>query len=54
MDFDKNLPLEQQPASAELAVTISLVGIPAAAYAAGLIFLWFYRVPERVGGAARS
>ncbi len=52
MHFDKNLPLEQQPASAELAVTLSLVGIPALAYSAGLIFLWFYRLPEKVDSRA--
>ena len=51
MHFDKNLPLEQQPPSAELAVILSLVGIPSVAYAAGLIFLWFYRLPERVDPA---
>lgn len=48
MHFDKNLPLEQQPASAEVAVLIALIGIPVFAYACGLIFLWFYRVNERV------
>jgi len=46
MDFDKNLPLEQQPPSAELAVILSLIGIPSLAYTAGLIFLWFYRLPD--------
>lgn len=49
MKFDKNLPLEQQPPSAELAVILSLVGIPSLAYAAGLVFLWFYKLPERLG-----
>jgi Na+/proline symporter len=29
-------------------VTLSLVGIPSLAYTAGLIFLWFYKLPERV------
>jgi GPH family glycoside/pentoside/hexuronide:cation symporter len=53
MDFDKNLPLEQQPASAELAVSLSLIGIPCIGYGLGLVFLWFYRLPERVGGTAR-
>jgi Na+/melibiose symporter-like transporter len=52
MHFDKNLPLEQQPPSAELAVILSLVGIPALAYSAGLIFLWFYRLPEKVDSRA--
>jgi GPH family glycoside/pentoside/hexuronide:cation symporter len=52
MNFDKNLPLEQQPPSAELAVILSLVGIPALAYSAGLIFLWFYRLPEKVDSRA--
>lgn len=54
MHFDKSLPLEQQPASAEFAVVLSLVWIPAFAYAAGLLFLWFYRVPERIGGTVRT
>jgi GPH family glycoside/pentoside/hexuronide:cation symporter len=49
MDFDKNLPLEQQPASAETAVMLSLVGIPIVTYSLGLIFLWFYKVDERLG-----
>ena len=48
MHFDKNLPLEQQPASAEVAVLIALIGIPVFAYLGGLIFLWFYRVDEKV------
>lgn len=46
MHFDKNLPLENQPPSAELAVTLSLVGIPALAYGLGLLFLWFYHLPD--------
>lgn len=54
MNFDKNLPLEQQPPSAELAVILSLVGIPSLAYAAGLVFLWFYKLPERVTPASTS
>lgn len=49
MHFDKNLPLEKQPASAELAVTLSLVGIPALAYGLGLLFLYFYRLPDDLG-----
>jgi glycoside/pentoside/hexuronide:cation symporter, GPH family len=53
MQFDKNLPLEQQPASAELAVMLSLVVIPSVAYGLGLLFLWFYRLPERIDGVAR-
>jgi GPH family glycoside/pentoside/hexuronide:cation symporter len=48
MDFNKNLPLEQQPASAEVAVLIALIGIPVCAYIGGLIFLWFYRVDEKI------
>ncbi len=48
MNFNKALPLEQQPASAELAVILSLVAIPSAAYAGGLLFLWFYRLPDTV------
>jgi Na+/melibiose symporter-like transporter len=48
MNFDKTLPLEQQPAEAALAVQISLIGIPAAAYMIGLILLLFYRLPERL------
>ena len=48
MDFDSKLPLEQQPPSAELAVMLSLVAIPSVAYGLGLVFLWFYRLPERL------
>lgn len=53
MNFDKDLPLEQQPASAEFAVMVSQVAIPVAAYGLALGFLWFYRLPERVGGTVR-
>jgi GPH family glycoside/pentoside/hexuronide:cation symporter len=49
MGFDKNLPLENQPDSAQLAVYIGLVWIPAAVYTLGFTLLWFYRLPERVG-----
>jgi GPH family glycoside/pentoside/hexuronide:cation symporter len=51
MHFDKNLPLDKQPATAELAVTLSLVGIPSLAYGLGLLFLWFYRLPDDLGRA---
>jgi len=53
MDFDSKLPLEKQPPSAEFAVMLSLVAIPSVAYALGLVFLWFYRLPEVVGGRLR-
>jgi GPH family glycoside/pentoside/hexuronide:cation symporter len=53
MGFDKNLALESQPASAQLAVYIGLVWIPSAAYTLGFILLWFYRLPERVGNEMR-
>jgi len=53
MDFDSKLPLEKQPASAEVAVMLSLVAIPSLAYALGLVFLWFYRLPERIGDRER-
>jgi GPH family glycoside/pentoside/hexuronide:cation symporter len=52
MDFDSKLPLEQQPPSAELAVMLSLVAIPSLAYGLGLVFLWFYRLPEQLDGRA--
>lgn len=48
MNFDSKLPLEQQPPSAGLAVMLSLVAIPSIAYGLGLVFLWFYRLPERI------
>ena len=54
MHFDSKLPLEQQPPSAELAVMLSLVAIPSLAYGLGLVFLWFYRLPERVGEQDRA
>jgi GPH family glycoside/pentoside/hexuronide:cation symporter len=54
MDFDSKLPLEQQPPSAELAVMLSLVAIPSVAYGLGLVFLWFYRLPEQIEGRATA
>ncbi|MEZ5459264.1 MAG: MFS transporter [Steroidobacteraceae bacterium] len=48
MHFNKNLPLEQQPATAEVAVLVALVGIPVCAYLGGLLFLWFYRIEEKL------
>jgi GPH family glycoside/pentoside/hexuronide:cation symporter len=53
MGFDKNLPLEQQPDSAQLAVYIGLVWIPAVVYTLGYGLLWFYRLPEKVGDGFR-
>ncbi len=49
MGFNKELALEDQPESAQLAVYIGLVWIPAGVYALGYVLLWFYRLPERVG-----
>ncbi len=54
MNFDSKLPLEQQPASAEFAVMLSLVAIPSVAYGLGLVFLWFYRLPEKLEGRAAA
>jgi GPH family glycoside/pentoside/hexuronide:cation symporter len=48
MNFDKTMPLDQQPAEAALAVQISLIGIPVAAYTFGLFLLFFYRLPEQL------
>lgn len=53
MNFDSKLPLEKQPPSAELAVMLSLVAIPSLAYGLGLVFLWFYRLPEKIGDRER-
>jgi glycoside/pentoside/hexuronide:cation symporter, GPH family len=53
MNFNSKLPLENQPASAEVAVMLGLVAIPCVAYGLGLLFLWFYRLPERIGGQVR-
>ena len=53
MGFDKNLPLEQQPESANLAVYIGLVWIPAAVYSIGFALLWCYQLPEKVGDRIR-
>ncbi len=53
MNFDSKLPLEQQPPSAGLAVMLSLVAIPSIAYGLGLVFLWFYRLPERIDDRER-
>jgi len=53
MGFDKNLPLNAQPDSAQLAVTIGLVWIPAIAYALGFVLLLFYKLPETIGGEVK-
>jgi GPH family glycoside/pentoside/hexuronide:cation symporter len=54
MNFDSKLPLEKQPPSAELAVMLSLVAIPSVAYGLGLVFLWFYRLPEQLDDRATA
>lgn len=53
MGFDGNLPLEEQPASAELAVYIGLVWIPTVVYILGFVLLMFYKLPERIGDAVK-
>jgi GPH family glycoside/pentoside/hexuronide:cation symporter len=53
MGFDKAVPLEQQPASAELAVYIGLVWIPVVTYALGFLLLSFYKLPEKIGDEIR-
>lgn len=50
MGFDKNLPLEQQPESANLAIYIGVIWIPVAMYAIGFVSLLFYRLPEVISG----
>jgi len=53
MGFDKNLALEAQPDSAQLAVYIGAVWIPVVVYLIGFILLWFYRLPEQIGDQAK-
>ncbi len=53
LHFDGKLPLDQQPASAELALYIGLVWLPIAMYAAALLFLTRYRLTEVIDGEAR-
>lgn len=53
MNFDSKLPLEKQPPSAGVAVMLSLVAIPSLAYGLALVFLRFYRLPERIGDRDR-
>lgn len=53
-DFNKNLPVEQQPASAETAIIASMVWLPALAWGLSIIFLWFYRLPERLDAEPRA
>ncbi len=53
MGFDKNLPLDSQPDSAQLAVTIGLVWIPAIAYGLGFVLLLFYKLPETIRGEVK-
>ena len=50
LGFDKNLPLQQQPQSAELAVYIGVIWLPIATYIIGFIALMFYRLPETING----
>lgn len=49
MGFNKNLPLNQQPESAELAVYIGMIWIPIIMYIIGFVALMFYRLPEVIG-----
>ena len=53
MGFDGNLPLEEQPESAELAVYIGLVWIPTVVYILGFVLLLFYKLPEKIGDAIK-
>ena len=46
MHFDKTLPLDQQPASAELAVYIGIVWLPVVMYSMALLLLTQYRLPD--------
>lgn len=46
MGFDKNLPLEAQSKSAELAVMIAMVGIPALTFGLSLLLLKFYDLAD--------
>ncbi|MFO1426499.1 MAG: MFS transporter [Steroidobacteraceae bacterium] len=46
-EFNKNVPLEDQPPSAATAVMLSIVWVPAAAWALSLLFIWRYRLPDR-------
>jgi len=50
MGFDQNLPLEQQPESAELAVYIGVIWVPVAIYIISFFTLYFYRLPEIING----
>ncbi|MFK8053388.1 MAG: MFS transporter, partial [Woeseiaceae bacterium] len=50
MGFDKTLPLNQQPESAELAVYIGIVWIPAAMYTLALLLLTRYKLPDTLPG----
>ncbi|MEO0995963.1 MAG: MFS transporter [Pseudomonadota bacterium] len=57
MHFDKTLPLDQQPASAETAVYIGVVWLPVAMYTIAVLLLSQYKLPDvlpadsgRIGG----
>lgn len=54
MDFDKTLPLDQQPASAAVAVYIGIVWLPAIMYSIALLLLSGYAIPDRSGSAAQA
>lgn len=46
MGFDKTLPLDQQPASAEMAVYIGIVWLPVAMYTGALLLLTQYKLAD--------
>jgi Na+/melibiose symporter-like transporter len=46
MGFNKNLPLEHQSHGAQLAVILSLVGIPVATFALSLVLLRWYDLTD--------
>ncbi|MEM7704413.1 MAG: MFS transporter [Pseudomonadota bacterium] len=53
MGFDKTLPLDQQPDSAALAVSIGMIWLPAAVYVLAFFFLSRYTLPDNPPQSAK-
>lgn len=51
--FDSELSAEEQPASAATAILICMVAIPVIAQLCMMLFVWLYRLPEKIKGISK-